>query len=98
MWIMSQNKENLFNIDKFQGIEYGTTRNHKHRKGGEPPEDIPTLFLSDGCLEQLGRYETKERCLEILEDIANMYQYANECAVTGVGSTQPEFVYQMPKD
>ena len=72
MWILSQNKEKLYNLQNFQGIEYDTTQEHqKHRKGGEPAEDIPTLFLSDGCLEELGRYDTKERCLEILFEIGN---------------------------
>lgn len=74
MLILSQNKEKLYVLENFQGIEYGTTQSHKFRKGGEKPEDISCIFLSDGCVEELARYETKERCLEVIKDVCRAYE------------------------
>lgn len=106
VYIRSQNREALYVFNNFQGIEYSTTENHKYRKGGEPPEQIHCLFLSDGCLEELGRYESKERCLEVLDEIAKVcgsYLYAagNSGLLVGSTATPPmavdiPHVYQMP--
>lgn len=106
VYIRSQNREALYIFNNFQGIEYSTTENHKYRKGGEPPEQIHCLFLSDGCLEELGRYESKERCLEVLDEIAKVcgsYLYAagNPELLVGSTATPPmavdiPHVYQMP--
>lgn len=74
MLILSQDKEKVFVFENFQGIEYGTTQNNKFRKGGEKPEDIPCIFLSDGCLEELARYKTKERCLEVIKQLCQAYE------------------------
>lgn len=74
MLILSQNREKLYVLENFQGIEYGTTQNHKFRKGGEKAEDIPCIFLSDGCVEELARYETKERCLEVIKEVCLAYE------------------------
>lgn len=107
IYIRSQNKEALYVFNNFQGIEYSTTENHKYRKGGEPPEQIHCLFLSDGCLEELGRYESKERCIEVLDEIQKVcgsYLYAEGSAglIRGSVPTPPmaadiPHVYQMPE-
>ena len=106
MWIRTQDRTKLYNLDNFQGIEYDTTEIHqKHRKGGEPPEKIPTLFLSDGCLEEIGRYATKERCLEVLDEIENAFKescYSNRAFDVAAQAYRPylfmcNMVYQMPE-
>lgn len=36
-----------------------------------------TICISDGCLEEIAEYASKERCLEILQDFCEAY--AKEC-------------------
>lgn len=107
VYIRSQNKEALYVFNNFQGIEYSTTENHKYRKGGEQPEQIHCLFLSDGCLEELGRYESKERCIEVLDEITKvcgsyLFTAGGAAIVRGDMDVQPMAadipnVYQMPE-
>lgn len=107
VYIRSQNKEALYVFNNFQGIEYSTTENHKYRKGGEPAEQIHRLFLSDGCLEELGRYESKERCIEVLDEIEKvcgsyLFTAGGAALVRGGMDVQPmaadiPHIYQMPE-
>lgn len=107
VYIRSQNKEALYVFNNFQGIEYSTTENHKYRKGGEQPEQIHCLFLPDGCLEELGRYESKERCIEVLDEITKvcgsyLFTAGGAAIVRGDMDVQPmaadiPHVYQMPE-
>lgn len=43
-------------------------------------------------------YSTIEKTKKALEMLNNAYQYAEECKYTGVGATQPEFVFVFPSD
>ena len=42
--------------------------NRKSQKGARTKE-THSIFISDGVLEEIGTYETKERCLEIIDEI-----------------------------
>ena len=57
----------------------------------------PHSIGNDYASMSLGKYSTKERAESVLQEIQNQYQYLMECKYIGVGSTQPEFIYQMPK-
>lgn len=46
----------------------------------------------------LGAYSTCDKAKDVLQEIQNQYQYLMECKYIGIGSSQPEFVYQMPKE
>jgi hypothetical protein len=66
-----------------------------------------TLCISDGCLEEIGEYESKERCLEILDEIEKIcgqYLYAEGSAglIRGTTAMPPMAaviprLYQMPE-
>lgn len=58
----------------------------------------PHSIRDDYACMSLGKYSTKERAESILQEIQNQYQYLMECKYIGIGSSQPEFVYQMPKE
>jgi hypothetical protein len=36
-----------------------------------------TICISDGCLEEIAEYESKERCLEVLKDFCEAHK--DEC-------------------
>ena len=59
----------------------------------------PHTVQYDCAKMTLGKYVNKKRALEVLQEIQNQYQYLMECKYIGIGgSSQPEFVYQMPKE
>lgn len=65
MFILSQNKEKLFNMTgHIEGIGYEETKEY-HRKGKEG-KIKHTLMVFDGCAEEVAEYETKEDCLLVL--------------------------------
>lgn len=49
----------------------------------------------------LGEYETEARCLEVLDEIQNAFQYSNHYSSSGVNSLDCQDweygVYQMPE-
>mgnify|MGYP001624649533 CR=1 FL=1 len=61
MLIRSQNKEKLFSLEGFGGIRYGKTISRK--------EEHHKLYMESMYEEEIGEYETKERCLEIMDQI-----------------------------
>lgn len=91
MLIRVQDKTCLCNLDRMSGILVC------EKKDGECflTMRFPGTY-ADNCA--LGTYKTKERAFEVLDGICNVYQYANECAVAGIGAAQPEFVYYMPEE
>jgi hypothetical protein len=48
-------------------VEYGSAT--ERAKKGQEPKETHSIFISDGVLEEIGTYETKERCLEIIDEI-----------------------------
>lgn len=106
VYIRSQNKEALYVLNNFQGIEYRTIENHKYRKDNGQPEQTHSILLYDGG-EELGRYESKERCIEVLDEIEEvcssyLFTAGGAALVRGGMDVQPmaadiPHVYQMPE-
>lgn len=46
----------------------------------------------------MGEYSSEEKAKKVLEMLNNAYRYAEKCKYTGVGATQPEFVFVFPSD
>lgn len=61
MLIRSQNREKLISLESFGGVRYGedTFRKEEHHK----------VYIEAMYEEEIGEYETKERCLEIMDQI-----------------------------
>lgn len=71
VYIRSQNKEKLYSLGgNYACIEYGEYEDIKKRQR-LPPEKKKrhTICISAGCLEEIAEYESKERCIEILDEI-----------------------------
>ena len=65
MYIRSQDREKLYRLGgNYACVEYGSVT--KRAKKGQEPKETHRIFISDGVLEEIGTYETKERCLEII--------------------------------
>ena len=81
IFIRSQNREKLYRLGgNYACIEYGGYEDLKRKRGGaEADKKRHTLCISDGCLEEIAEYESKERCLEVLDEIQKIcasYLYA----------------------
>lgn len=61
MLIRSQNGEKLLALESFGGVRYG---NDAFRK-----EEHHKIYMESMYEEEIGEYETKERCLEIMDQI-----------------------------
>ena len=86
MIIRSQKKHMLINMDMVNAVSLGGLNCNK------------VLAVMGDDLPTTAEYTTKEKALKALDMIQNSYQYAEECKYTGVGASQPEFVFQMPQD
>ena len=103
MLIVSQNKEKLmiFGIS-FNGLEYGEDT----VKNGRKEEIQHKIFITDGCLEEVGKYKSKERCLEILKEICQAYEnerfsdyaYDQAAMVQRPYIFAQNLVYEMPEE
>jgi hypothetical protein len=74
MLLVSQNKEKVYSFGRaFNSLEYQEDIDHKGKK-----ESVRhTIQVCDGCGEEIAEYETKDRCLQVLEDFCK--EYKNEC-------------------
>lgn len=91
MLIRSQDKLAICNLENVD-----TICNSYSTNSWDTRVEISSFNQSERTV--LGYYKTKERTIEVLDEICNAYQYCNECVVTGFGALQPEFVYQMPEE
>ena len=67
VYIRSQNREKLYRFGiSFNALEYSEKQDFKR---GKEAEVHHTICISDGCLEEIAEYESKERCLEVLDEI-----------------------------
>ena len=74
MLIISQNKEKVLWFGRaFNALEY----TEEKKRIGKNEVVRHTICISDGCLEEIAEYETKERCLAVLSDFCAAYK--NEC-------------------
>lgn len=71
MLIVSQNKEKVFWMGQaFNALEYQETIDRK----GKKEQVRHTICISDGCLEEVAEYESKERCLLVLKEFCTAYK------------------------
>lgn len=109
VYIRSQNKEKLYRLGgNYACIEYGEYEDIKRKRGGsEASQKKHIICISDGCLEEIAEYESKERCIEVLDEIqtvCSQYLYAAGSLglIKGSESMPPMAavvprVYQMPE-
>lgn len=106
IYIRSQNKETLYRFGiSFNAIGYNEQQDFK--KGKKEAAIRHTICISDGCLEEIAEYESKERCIEVLDELQGVcgrYLYAEGSLGLLRGSTPtPPMaaaiprVYQMPE-
>ena len=82
VYIRSQNKEKLYRLGgNYACVEYGEYEDIKKKRGGaEADKKRHVICISDGCLEEIGEYATKERCLEVLESVRKLSVYGWRCS------------------
>lgn len=74
MILVSQNKEKVLWLGRaFNALEYSEDISKK----GKQEVIRHTICISDGCLEEIAEYDSKERCLEVLKDFCGAYE--EEC-------------------
>ena len=94
LWIRSQDKEVLLNI---KGIQY---QNYKLVENETVEANILIGFYNYYDNEILGEYETKERALEVLNEIQNKINLINlghDFGSPMVDLKNPTYIYQMPE-
>ena len=109
VYIRTQNREKLYRLGgNYACIEYRTYEDVKKKRGGaEADNKRHTICISDGCLEEIGEYESKERCIEVLDEIEKvcssyLYTAGSTGLIRGSTPTPPMAtdiprVYQMPE-
>ena len=95
LWVRSQNKEVLLNI---KAIQY---KNYKLVEDETVEANILIGFYNYYDNEILGEYETKERALEILDEIQNKINLINlghDFGSPMIDLKNPTYIYQMPEN
>lgn len=103
LWIRSQDKERLIKADKLY-VEFN---------GDVDPMLKPYRIVADKFIG-LGRYKSKERALEVLDEIQNIIIKLSALSITGISNeniakeyvkifqeeniTSLKAVYEMPKE
>ena len=97
LWIRSQDRESLDKVDNLY-ISVGNYICYYVEKGKEVPN---TYYRPSG---ELGRYETKERALEVLDEIQQNIETQEENYLLSdengiiTGQKYYGYIYQMPID
>ena len=94
LWIRSQDKSSIVKVDNLY-VSVGNYICYYVEKGKEVPD---TYYRPSG---ELGRYKTKERTLEILDEIqeAQLGNYHYRCpSNVKVSNNENTIVYEMPKE
>jgi len=110
VYIRSQNKEKLYRLGgNYACVEYVENEGLRRKRGGTAEkEKHHTICISDGCLEEIGEYASKERCIEIMDDIQKVCTsylkleggvtlLGDEIHIRPTAFTVPRF-YQMPEN
>ena len=84
MWIRSQDKEELTNINLTEKIYIKTLNSYS------PTKYAVSVIINNEVSHYLGVYYTKERALEVLDDIQNAIIYDETIGVKPI--------YEMPKE
>lgn len=101
MYIRSQDREKLYRFDGNYGyVEYDTCQ----KTDGKT---LHKLYISGGNSEEIGIYETRERCLEIIDEIQKVcVSYLYSEGSVGLLRGMPAFppfaaeiprIYEMPE-
>ena len=70
MLIVSQNKEKVMRFgNAFNALEYAERTDRR----GKQTVVRHTICISDGLLEEIAEYESKERCMEVLKEFCEAY-------------------------
>lgn len=89
VYIRSQNREKLYIFGiSFNSLQYEEQHDYKR---GEEAATHHTICIADGCLEEIAEYESKERCIEVLDEIEKVCSsYLYTAGSTGLirGSTR----------
>ncbi len=97
MLIRSQNRTALVNLDCIQALNL----DGPGFDGEILSETMIDAYMNDGAIIILGTYSTKERAMEVLDDLSQMYTFARlkwkEDAVFEIQDESP-VVYWMPKE
>ena len=73
VYIRSQNREKLYIFGiSFNSLQY--EEQHDYKRGKEAAAHH-TICISDGCLEEIAEYESKERCIEVLDELMCLAAY-----------------------
>ena len=79
MFILSQNKERLYNLTgHIEGIGYEEIQ--EHSRGKKEDQIRHTLMVFDGYAEEVAEYETKEDCMIVLYAIYKAIEQDVKCA------------------
>lgn len=66
VFIRSQNRESLYCFGiSFNSLQYSAIREYKRKDEAKRH----TICIGDGCIEPIAEYESKERCLEVLDEL-----------------------------
>ncbi len=70
MVLVTQNKERVIWFGRaFNALEY--CEDKKSNRGKETVRHI--ICISDGCLEEVAEYDSKERCIDVLKQFCEEY-------------------------
>lgn len=96
MLIRSQDKMKIAVIENCGQIEIRRFKDNLEAIAcGFESDDERYIFVNGA---RFATYSTEQIAISVLDEICNMYQYVKECEATGVGASQPEFVYYMPEN
>ena len=90
LWIRSQDKSSIVKVDNLY-VSVGNFICYYVEKGKEVPD---TYYRPSG---ELGRYETRERALEVLDEIQNMLYGGLKATNNNQLAGTTSIVYQMPE-
>lgn len=71
LWIRSQDKEDLIKVDNL-GLAYLGKYNFVDKIGDIHREEYHICQFEENCHTTLGYYKTKERAIEVLDEIQNI--------------------------
>lgn len=111
VYIRSQNKKGLFIINNANGIICGEKEGVYFKSSPTEPEEKEKYCIylqGNGTQNTLGEYASKERCIEILDEIQKvcgsyLYAQGNSGLLRGTEATPPVAftiprLYQMPEE
>lgn len=103
MLIVSQDKEKVLWFGRaFNALEYYEQIDRK----GKKEEVRHTICISDGCLEEIAEYKSKDRCLAVLKDFCGAYEsecytaefFDNAAQSVRPGTYKKNIVYEFPAE